>query len=1215
MTYSTRLAGVARRGLSTLASLLAVSSGLAHAVTVNYTTPGAYNFIVPAGINSITVTTTGAGGGGSRYSVGGAGGTVSLGFPWSVTPGETITIVVGGGGGAGGIAPSAPSFSTDYGAGGGGASSVNIPSSGAWIIAGGGGGAAGQFNRADGGVGCGNPGLADAANTRTGSAGGGGGGGSGGGAGTNYLSTGALATSGASGNGGAGGRGGASPIGSAGAGGFGSGGGSGGNGGGGDGGPSGGFQNAGAGGGGGGYGGGGGGGAGVGNGGGGGGGSTGGTCVAASNGGTIVTSPSTGAALRGSPGGHGSVSMTYTAYTLGGTVSNANAAGLVLTSGATPTQTVAVPVNATSFTFPDAFLGAYNVAVQTNPPGLSCAVTANPSGSITTANVSNVEVTCTRTHWTVTASPNPAVAGGVLNCGAPGGLRTLIPLTGGATTCTATPEAGYSTQSISGCGGMATGVGENAYTTGTVSAADCTVTAVFAPTAIGVCGSDNFQIRRAIPTTNRCASGTPSAVADYLGFYYEWQCTGSLTGATTDDADCVASIEYFVTATVSPSSPAGGSVSCTNATQPSTTQFAKNHYAECVATPASGYQFLQWTDANCVGANPTCNVLVSGDLSIHAEFGSLFTVTGTANPVAAGSVSCTAPDASGNSSCTANANTGYGFISWSGDCTGASACAFTGLTSNKTVVANFALLTYTVTGTASPAGTGTVACTPSPVSHGSDTACYPTAGAGYTFTAWSGDCTGSGACSLTGVTSNKSVTATFAAGVNGACGTAHTVATLAAPSGATALCTSGTASAVSTVADAYTWACNGSVAAITTDDAQCSAPRQFTVSASANPSAGGTASCAPATVNHNGDASCTPAPASGYSFTGWTGDCTGVGACALTGITSNKSVVAGFAPTATGVCGSANGVASATAPVSPNLCAAGTDSTVTAIAGGYSWSCSGSVAASVVDDAQCSSLTQYTISSTAAPANGGSILCTTPVTSGGNASCTATPASGYSFVRWTGDCTGTALCTLANVTADKSVGAEFAPMGNASLGGMPFSGTTVPAAGATAATATASFTTTGNTNPTCGFDATQTQFVAAPAPYPAQGSTQPHGHFRFKLVGCTPGFSATVSVVWPSLAGMTYTKYGKASATATASTFFAPQNLTINGNTATFTVADGALGDDDWAANGEIVDPSGPVRLAAEVSAQSIPTLGHAALMLLMGLLALFAARHGRMRR
>lgn len=71
-----------------------------------YTSPGSYNFVVPKGINEIRALITGGGGGGSRISgLGGAGGgggackEVIL----TVTPGETLTVVVGSGGAGGTI--------------------------------------------------------------------------------------------------------------------------------------------------------------------------------------------------------------------------------------------------------------------------------------------------------------------------------------------------------------------------------------------------------------------------------------------------------------------------------------------------------------------------------------------------------------------------------------------------------------------------------------------------------------------------------------------------------------------------------------------------------------------------------------------------------------------------------------------------------------------------------------------------------------------------------------------------------------------------------------------------------------------------------------------------------------------------------------------------------------------------------------------------------
>ena len=73
---------------------------------------------------------------------------------------------------------------------------------------------------------------------------------------------------------------------------------------------------------------------------------------------------------------------------------------------------------------------------------------------------------------------------------------------------------------------------------------------------------------------------------------------------------------------------------------------------------------------------------------------------------------------------------------------------------------NVQAITYPVTAT--PGAGGTASCTPNPVAHGSDAACTATPDAGYTFAGWGGDCTGTGACTFTGVTGARSVTAAFA---------------------------------------------------------------------------------------------------------------------------------------------------------------------------------------------------------------------------------------------------------------------------------------------------------------------------------------------------------------------------------------------------------------------------------------------------------------------
>ena len=71
-------------------------------------------------------------------------------------------------------------------------------------------------------------------------------------------------------------------------------------------------------------------------------------------------------------------------------------------------------------------------------------------------------------------------------------------------------------------------------------------------------------------------------------------------------------------------------------------------------------------------------------------------------------------------------------------------------------------------------------------------------------------------------------------------------------------------------------------------------------------------------------------------------------------------------------------------------------------------------------------LNTYGVSTSIGANGGGSLTCTpNPVPHGSTSTCTATPSSGFAFGSWSGDCTGGGACSLANVTATKSVTAYF----------------------------------------------------------------------------------------------------------------------------------------------------------------------------------------------
>ncbi len=87
------------------------------------------------------------------------------------------------------------------------------------------------------------------------------------------------------------------------------------------------------------------------------------------------------------------VTCSNQAYSLQGTISGLNGPGLVLANG---TDTFVVSSGATSFTMPApvAYTSSYAVTVQTQPPGLACAV-GNGAGSMPANAVTNVAITCT----------------------------------------------------------------------------------------------------------------------------------------------------------------------------------------------------------------------------------------------------------------------------------------------------------------------------------------------------------------------------------------------------------------------------------------------------------------------------------------------------------------------------------------------------------------------------------------------------------------------------------------------------------------------------------------------------------------------------------------------------------------------------------------------------------------------------------------------------
>jgi hypothetical protein len=119
--------------------------------SVMYADPGLHTFVVPAGVTKVIITAVGAKGGdysengSSSFTVGGLGASIKGSF--SVTPSETLNILVGAKGGNADISAQTPDYAAGGGGGGGSFVARNFTDTYPLVAAGGGGGA-GKSNAA-----------------------------------------------------------------------------------------------------------------------------------------------------------------------------------------------------------------------------------------------------------------------------------------------------------------------------------------------------------------------------------------------------------------------------------------------------------------------------------------------------------------------------------------------------------------------------------------------------------------------------------------------------------------------------------------------------------------------------------------------------------------------------------------------------------------------------------------------------------------------------------------------------------------------------------------------------------------------------------------------------------------------------------------------------------------------------------------------------------
>jgi hypothetical protein len=340
-----------------------------------------------------------------------------------------------------------------------------------------------------------------------------------------------------------------------------------------------------------------------------------------------------------------------------------------------------------------------------------------------------------------------------------------------------------------------------------------------------------------------------------------------------------------------------------------------------------------------------------------------------------------------------------------------------------------------------------------------------TPAAGSTFTGWSGDCVGTGVCNVT-MNAAKSVTATFSQGSSPSCTLTATPASIFV--GDASLLTV----SCNPAATAYSWSSNAGFGSSTSSGTVSpSATATYTVTGSNAAGPGNTASATVTVqVDYNlsvaksgtgsgtvtsssGNINCgsicnasinsgtlltlTATPATGSTFTGWSGDCVGTGVCNVT-MNAAKSVTATFSqgsspsctltatpasifvgdaslltvscnPAATAYSWSSNagfGSSTSSGTVSPSATATYTVTGSNAAGPGNTASATVTVQVDYNLSVAKSGTGSGTVTSSSGSINCGSI-CNASINSGTFLTLIANPAQGSAFIGWSGACTGT----------------------------------------------------------------------------------------------------------------------------------------------------------------------------------------------------------------
>ncbi len=504
--------------------------------------------------------------------------------------------------------------------------------------------------------------------------------------------------------------------------------------------------------------------------------------------------------------------------------------------------------------------------------------------------------------------------------------------------------------------------------------------------------------------------------------------------------------------------------------------------ATITASPATGYAFVNWTEGgSIISTNASYTFTVNSNRSFQANYSqNTYTVNVSNNPSSGGTATGGGNYNHGEqATITASPATGYAFVNWTegGSIISTNSSYTFTVNSNRSFQANYSQNTYTVSVSNSPSSGGT-ATGGGNYNHGAQATITASPSAGYAFVNWTegGSVVSTNASYTFTVNSNRSFQANYSQNT-------YTVSVSNSPSsggtatgggnynhGAQATITASPSAGYAFV----NWTEGGSVVSTNasytfTVNSNRSfqanySQNTYTVSVSNSPSSGGTATGG-GNYNHGAQATITASPSAGYAFVNWTegGSVVSTNASYTFTVNSNRSFQANYSQNTYTVSVSNSPSSGGTATGGGNY-THGSQATITASpSAGYSfvnWTEGGSFVSTnpnytfTVNSNRSFqanySLNSYRVSVSNSPTSGGTATGGGDFTHGSQATVSANPSAGYSFVNWTEG--GSFVSANPNytftVTADRTFVANFSQIVyNVSITSSPTSGGTTNGAG------------------------------------------------------------------------------------------------------------------------------------------------------------------------